>query len=88
MRKPRREVWHPVLFTPAEAYAAKAIQQGKATPDQQTRFFDFLLRASRMRDEIFIPGQDDVRTYLLGRRSIGLQLAELLQWRPPETKGE
>ena len=45
---------------------------------------DWLIRATRMRDEIFVPGQNDVKDYLLGRRSIGLHYAALLQWRPPE----
>jgi hypothetical protein len=80
----RREVWYPVAFTPAEAQAAKAIERGEASPEMQRRFFDWLITACRMRDEIFVPGQEDVRTYLLGRRSVGLQIAELLQWREPE----
>lgn len=82
----RREIWHPVPFTPAEAYAAKAFDAGKATAEQQLRLRDWLVRASRMRDEIFVPAQDDVRAYLLGRRSIGLGYAELLTWRPAEGK--
>lgn len=85
--RPKREIWQPVEFSPADAYAAKAVEAGKATPEQQTRFFSWLLTASRMRDEIFVPGQEDVRTYLLGRRSVGLQVAALLTWRPLE-KGE
>ncbi len=82
----RREIWHPVKFEIAEAYAAKAIKEGTATPHQQGLFIEWLLRACRMRDEIFVPGQDDVRSYLLGRRSVALQLAELLQFRAPEKK--
>ena len=81
----RREIWHPVAFTPAEAYAAKAIERGEASGEMQKRFFDWLLRATRMRDEIFVPGQEDVRAYLLGRRSVGLQVAALLQWREGES---
>ncbi len=85
-RKPA--IWQPVEFTPAEAYAAKAFEQGKATPEQQIRLRDWLMRATRARDEIFVPGMEDVRTYLLGRRSVFLQYAALLQWRLPEKKGE
>lgn len=87
-RLPKREIWHPVPFTTAEAYAAKAFEKGEATMHQQKLFFAWLLLASRMRDEIFVPGQDDVRSYLLGRRSVGLQIAALLTWRPPENQGE
>lgn len=87
-KPPRREIWHPVPFLPAEAYAAKAFDQGKATEHQQLLLRDWLIRASRMKDEIFVPEMDDVRSYLLGRRSIGLQYGALLTWRPPETKGE
>lgn len=87
-RPAAREIWQPVAFVPAEAYAAKALEKNEATPHQQKLVFEWLVRASRMRDEIFVPGQEDVRTYLLGRRSVGLQFAELLKWRPPEGKGE
>ena len=83
-RVPKREIWHPVSFSPAEAYAAKAFDKGEASKEQQVMLRDWLIRATRMRDEIFVPGQNDVKDYLLGRRSIGLHYAALLQWRPPE----
>lgn len=88
MKRPAREIWQPVASSPAEAHAAKAWDRGKATEHQQLLLRGWLIRATRMRDEIFVPDQEDVRTYLLGRRSIGLQYGEMVQWRPPEAKGE
>lgn len=74
-----------MLFSEAEAHAAKAFDQGKATEHQQLILRDWLMRATRTRDEIFVPGMEDVRTYLLGRRSVFLQYAALLQFRKPGT---
>lgn len=78
----KREPWHPADFKDYDAYAWQAFSRGEANEAQQRRAFEWLMTASGVRDELFVPGQDDVRTYLMGRRSIGLQVARMLLWAP------
>jgi hypothetical protein len=80
----RRQPWHPAAFEAADADAVKALANGAADGVQQKRAFDWIMDASGVRNETFVPGADDVRCYLLGRRSIGLMIAELVRWIPPK----
>lgn len=79
--------WAPVPFTEQDVFAAKAVSRGEAGPIEQKRFVDWLINATGMRDEIFIEGKPDVKDYLLGRRSIGLQYAAMLNV-PHKIKGD
>ena len=83
----KRQPWHPTPFTDQEAHAAKAFDKGEAEPSQQQVLRDWLIRASQMRDESFVHDSARATDYLLGRRSIGLQYAAMLTYRPRD-KGE
>ena len=80
--KPKREPWWPSPFEPNDAYAIKALARSEDTQIQ--RAFKWIMDATGVRDEMFVQGQDDTRTYLMGRRSIGLQIAHLIEWMPPK----
>ena len=80
----KRQPWRPASFMPADAFAIKALAKGEASAEQQKRAFDWIMDASGIRNEVFVPGEDDVRCFLLGRRSIGLMVADLLKWTPPK----
>lgn len=80
--------WSPAPFEPADAYAAKAFDRGEATPEQQMRLRDWLVRASGVTVESFVPDNPRATDYRLGRRSIGLQYAALVKWRPAQPQGD
>lgn len=82
-KKPKWEVWQPKPILKADAYAMQALVACKATEDQQRRVFEWLLAETRLRDETFVPGKPDVSDYLEGKRSIGLQINALINWKPP-----
>lgn len=80
----KREAHHPAPFKPIDAYSLQALGRGEASDLQQKRALDWIIMATGVRDEVFVPGKPDVKDYLLGRRSIGLQIAHLLTWKPSE----
>lgn len=87
-RAPKRQPWHPVDWAPPDAAALKALERGDAEPEQQKRALAWILSATQIRDEVFVPDNARVTDYLLGRRSIGLQIAALLKWVPRRDRGE
>ena len=89
MKAPKRPPHAPAAFEDRDAYAVKAFAAGKANEDEQVRAFAWIMGATGVRDELFVQGQEDTRLYLMGRRSIGLQIAHLLTWVPKkESKSE
>ncbi len=82
----KREVWHPVPVTEAECYALKALAEGKADEAAQKRLFGALMKITRLKDENFVLDQH-VSTFLQGKRAVGLQLVEMLNY-VPKRKGE
>ena len=65
----------PILAFPeidiAEAAAVKAIYLGTATPDQQKRGMEWILkRACMVGDEPFCPGEPDSTGYKNGKQSV------------------
>lgn len=81
------EPWHPVPTTEAEKYALKALADGKADEPAQKRLFAALMRITRLKDETFVPGNADVTSFLQGKRAVGLQLVEMLNF-VPKRKGD
>lgn len=75
-----------VAFEPADAQALKAMQRGVAEPHQQVRAFEWILKATHLRDETFIEGKPDLSAHLVGMRSVGLQIVACLDWHPQQEK--
>jgi hypothetical protein len=88
-KPPKPEHLLAAAATEHEIYALKALHDGKASESQQKAVLGWLIRATGVKADQFIPGQDDTRCYLLGRRSIGLQIADYVTWVPPaKPKGD
>lgn len=93
--KPKRALWHPAAYEKPDAVAMQALaryaqaavvplQPGEQlvppSPDQMKRALDWIiLAACATYDEPFLPGQEDVRNYMLGRRSVGLAIIKLMK---------
>lgn len=91
----KREMWHPPLYDKPDAVAVQALaryaqlalvppQPGEEvvppSPEQVKRVLDWLINgACATYDEPFLPGQEDVRNYMLGRRSVGLAVVKLMK---------
>lgn len=89
MNKPSREVWHPPLYEKADIRAIQAIVEYAAgtgnppSPSECKRALDWIINtAAATYDEPFLPGQPDVRDYMLGRRSVGLAIVKLMKLKP------
>lgn len=76
---------HWSRFEPDDAYAVKALAAGTANEAQQKRAFNWILKASKLRDDTFVSGQPDTSAYLAGMRAVGLQIVAALDWKPKET---
>jgi hypothetical protein len=95
MAKPKREIWHPAPYEKPDVVAMQALlryaeaavvppQPGEQlippSPEQVKRALDWIVNiASATYDEPFLPGQEDVRNYMLGRRSVGLAIVKLMK---------
>jgi hypothetical protein len=69
----------------------QAFGHGEATPEQQKIVLQWILYdAAGTTDEVYVPGQSDAIHYLAGRRSVGLQIINLLTENPDafRAKGE
>lgn len=78
-----RAIWHPPPYQLDDIRAVQALAAGTASPDEQKRALDWIVTtAAQTYDEPFVPGQDDVRAYLLGRRSVGLAIVKLTKLKP------
>lgn len=83
----KREPWHPPTYEPEDVIAVQAVTRYAAeltdTPPSQAqckRMLDWLIEtACSTYDDPFRPNREDVRTYMLGRRSVGLALIKLMK---------
>jgi hypothetical protein len=83
-RTPKRSPTDYAIPTLVEARAVHAFAKGDATPEQQKAMFRWLLHgACGAGNEVLVPGQPDVTTYLAGRRSVSLQIGWVLA-QPPD----
>lgn len=77
---PAREPWHPAAWEPADVGAIQALHRGDASPDQQRRALKWIIESAAMTyDEAFVPGQPDVKDFLLGRMNVGKQIVKCLK---------
>lgn len=75
----RRQLWAAAEWEPADAAAVQALAAGKANEGQQRRALDWIIHKAAMTyDEPFDPANARVTDYVLGRRSVGLQLVKLI----------
>lgn len=71
--------WGPAEWDDDDARALKALQVGNASDTQQQRALAWIIqRACMTYDEPFQPDSERTTNYLLGRRSVGLQIVKLL----------
>lgn len=69
----------PADYDHLEHSAIQALGRGDANETQQRRALDWIVRQAAMTyDEPFIPDSARATDYLLGRRSVGLQIVKLL----------
>jgi len=69
----------PARYTRLDAYAIKAVAEGKATEGQQKRAMQWIIHAAAMTyDETFVAGSPDISANLQGRRAVGLQIVKLI----------
>jgi hypothetical protein len=68
-----------IPYDEAVAYAVKAVAAGKAVEAQQRLVVDWLIRiACRTYEDPFDPESSETTTYMLGRRSVGQAVANLI----------
>ena len=88
-RRGGREIWHPPRYGLKDIRAIQAVAAGSANADEQKRALDWIVHAAAQTyDEPFVPGRDDVRSYVLGRRSVGLAIVKLLRLKPDAFRNE
>jgi hypothetical protein len=90
-RRRPREIWHPPQYGIEDIRAVQAVAAGTASAVEQKRALDWIVNiAAQTYEEPFVPGQDDVRAYVLGRRSVGLAIVKLIKLKPElfRTEGE
>ncbi len=81
--RPKREIWHPPLYTKEVTRAVQALAQGTAGPGDQQRALKWIIETACLTyDEPFRPGTPDVIDYMLGRRSVGLAIVKLIKLQP------
>lgn len=77
-KAPKVPPYGPAPWDEADAFAIKALIAGNANDAQQRRAIDWIInRACQTYDEPFIPDNPRATDYLLGRRSVGLQIVKL-----------
>ncbi|MFW6028041.1 MAG: hypothetical protein ACOC9Q_00760 [bacterium] len=89
-RHREREAWHPPPYDKADIRAIQSIagymtgvNEDPPSPGECQRALDWIIHtACGTYDEPFRPGADDVRSYLLGRRSVGLALVKMTKLKP------
>ena len=81
--KPKREAWHPPLYTKEDVRSIQALAQGTAGEADQRRALQWIIeKACLTYDEPFRPDSSDVVNYMLGRRSVGLAIVKMLKLKP------
>lgn len=76
----RREPWHPAEWAIEDAHALQALAGGRATPGEQKRALQWIIEKAAMTyDEPFVPSEEAVRSYLMGRMSVGRQIVKLVK---------
>ena len=72
-------------YTEAEVQAVRALRRGDATPDQQKRALEYMLRAFGTHDTSFRPGDPLATAFAEGKRFAGTTLVWMLNVAPTRT---
>jgi hypothetical protein len=81
------ERWQPAKWELADASALQALMRGDAGPEQQKRALRWVIEgAAGTYEEVMVPREPDTSAYLMGRRSVGLQIVKLLHVNVPAVK--
>lgn len=87
--KPRDPAWKPVAWEIADEVALKAMATGEASPDQQRRAMDWIVRQAAGTYELSFrsdaDGGERETAFAEGRRFVGLQIVKLVNL-PPELR--
>ena len=91
--KPKRVkadvVWRPANVTLQVARAIKAVNAGEASAQQQKLAMHWIIHfASGIAGEVFVPQMPDAVTYLVGRRSVGIQIVDIIVEKSEVFRGE
>lgn len=79
---PASKPWEPLEFDEHDASSMKALAQGKADEAQQKRILGWILRATRVEEQSFVPGGDPhgrTDAFVEGKRAVGNQIWTLLK---------
>lgn len=70
-------------WAPADASAMQALQRGDATPEQQRRALDWIIKVGAATyNTSFQPGAPDATAFAEGRRFVGTEIIKLLMVNP------
>lgn len=78
-RMPQPEPWIPAPYTPADVAAIQALARGNATPDQQQRAIDWIIRDAAKAYELDYRTESRDHAFSSGRRFVGLQIISALK---------
>ena len=78
MKKPDASPWKPPAWEPPDVSAIQALNRGDATPDQQKRALDFIVRLAGTYDLSYRPDSDRDTAFAEGKRFVGLQIVKFL----------
>ena len=70
--------WVPEKYKPADARAVQDLEQGKATPDQQKRVLNLVIRSLACTYHPSYRDNERDTIFMEGRRFVGLELINLL----------
>ncbi len=81
-RPPRDPAWIPPVYEARDVEALQALQRGDATPDQQGKALDWIVRSGAGAYELSFrsdaDGGERETAFAEGRRFVGLQIVKLL----------
>lgn len=77
MKKPASAPWKPTEWEPADVAAIQALVRGDASPEQQRRAIDYIIKdIAGTYDMSYRPESDRDTAFAEGKRFVGLQLVK------------
>lgn len=68
----------PPIHENADIHAFQSLARGEATPAEQKRALDWMIRAANTYEVSFHPDSERLSAFAEGRRFVGLQIVKLL----------
>lgn len=72
------EPWKPMPWEPEDAWALRALQEGRATDAQQKRALAWIIAAARTYDQPYRPTSATDTAFACGMQFVGQQIVKLL----------